>query len=79
MKLESFLNPENNKYQIQVIAPTFTYGTMYSLDSKYDFEINFDEYDTSSDWEFNVLIEGEIIATFNTLREIRNYIIELDS
>lgn len=74
MTLEDFLGPDNEKYKIQVIAPTFTYGTMYSLDSKYDFEIDFDEYDTVSDWEFNIVINGKIVETFATIEEVKRFI-----
>ena len=54
-----FLDPSNDDYQIQVIAPTHTYGVMHSIDSSYDFDIQFDEYDPEGLWEFNIIINGK--------------------
>lgn len=78
MNINDFLDASNKKYQIQVIAPTHTYGTMYSLDSKFDFEIDYDEYDTSDKWEFNIIVEGKTIATLNTTEEVKDYIEKSD-
>lgn len=51
---------------------------MYSLDSKFDFEIDYDEYDTSDKWEFNIIVEGKTIATLNTTEEVKDYIEKSD-
>lgn len=72
--LDDFLDKNNKKYQIQVIAPTTTYGTMCSFDSQFDFDIVFDEYDKVAEWEFNVVINGEIVASFSSIEETREHI-----
>jgi hypothetical protein len=76
MKLEKFLDSENKKYQLKVIAPTHTYGTVYGTNSKYDFEINFEEYDTHAEWEYFVEVNGEILSSFNNLHDACSYIEE---
>lgn len=74
MSIQKFLDPDNKNYQIQVIAPTHTYGMMKSLDSKYDFEIDYDEYDPEGLWAFNVIVNNEVIAAFNNLEDVREYL-----
>lgn len=74
MDSNKFLDPDNKDYQIQVIAPTHTYGNMNSLDSKFDFDIYDDEYDTEGLWEYNVVINGETLATFFDLEDVKDYI-----
>lgn len=76
MSIQKFLDPDNKNYQIQVIAPTHTYGMMNSLESKYDFEIDYDEYDSEGLWVFNVIVNNEVIATFNDLEDVREYLEE---
>lgn len=67
MDITKFLDKSNQKYQLKVIAPTHTYGTVYGLDSKYDFEVEYDEYDTISDWEYAVVVDRNILATFHNV------------
>lgn len=69
-----FLDPSNDDYQIQVIAPTHTYGVMHSIDSSYDFDIQFDEYDPEGLWEFNIIINGKIVKTFNHIDDVKQYL-----
>lgn len=78
MDIEKFLDYKNKKYQIKVIAPTHTYGTIYSLDSKYDFEIDYDEYDTEAEWEYIIEIDGSVIATFDNIENTKQFIASLD-
>ena len=47
MNLEFFSNPECEDYQVKVIAPTHTYGTVTDFNSEYTFEVEYDEYDMS--------------------------------
>ena len=47
MNLEFFSNPEYEDYQVKVIAPTHTYGTVTDFNSEYTFEVEYDEYDMS--------------------------------
>lgn len=74
MNLVEFLNPNNKKYQLKVIVPTHTYGTVYNLDSKYNFEVNFDEYDKNSDWEYYIEIDGEFITSFESIEDAQEFI-----
>ena len=76
MDINKFLDPDNKDYQIQVIAHTHTYGNMKSLDSKFDFDIYDDEYDTEGLWEYNIVVKDETIATFNQLEDVNEYIID---
>ncbi len=78
MNLDLFLDPEHENYQVEVIAPTHTYGTVYSFDSRYAFEVDSDEYDTIGEWEYLVVVNGETIASFNTLDETRRFIVNTD-
>ena len=74
MDIQMFLDPSNDDYQIQVIAPTHTYGVMHSFDSSYDFDIQFDEYDPEGLWEFNIIINGKIVKTFNHIDDVKQYL-----
>lgn len=74
MDIQMFLDPSNDDYQIQVIAPTHTYGVMHSFDSSYDFDIQFDEYDPEGLWEFNIIINGKIVKTFNHIDDVKKYL-----
>ena len=74
MDIQMFLDPSNDDYQIQVIAPTHTYGVMHSIDSSYDFDIQFDEYDPEGLWEFNIIINGKIVKTFNHIDDVKQYL-----
>ena len=74
MDSNKFLDPDNKDYQIRDTAPTHTYGIMKSLDSKFDFDIYDDEYDTEGLWEYNIVVKDEIIATFNQLEEVKEYL-----
>ena len=74
MDIQMFLDPSNDSYQIQVIAPTQTYGVMHSFDSSYDFDIQFDEYDPVGLWEFNIIINGKIVKTFNHIDDVKQYL-----
>jgi hypothetical protein len=47
---------------------------MCSFDSQFDFDIVFDEYDKVAEWEFNVVINGEIVASFSSIEETREHI-----
>ena len=76
MDMTEFLNQNNPNYQIKVIAPTHTYGVMNSLDSKYDFDINFDEYNPEGTWEYNIEVNGQTIATFFHLEDVKNYLVQ---
>ena len=77
MDSSKFLDLDNKDYKIQVVAPTYTYGTMKSLDSKFDFDIYDDEYDTEELWEYNIVVKDEIIATFNQLEEVQEYLSDM--
>lgn len=57
MDSNKFLDSDNTDYQIEVVPPTHTYGIMKSLDSKFDFYIYDDEYDTEGHWEYNVVLK----------------------
>ena len=74
MDIQMFLDPSNDNYQIQVIAPTHTYGVMHSFDSSYDFDIQFDEYDPEGLWEFNIIINGKTVKTFNHIDYVKKYL-----
>lgn len=78
MNTHQFFDPNNQDYQIQVIAPTHTYGIVNSLESRYDFEVTFDEYDPEGLWEYNIIIKGEIVETFNHLEEVEEYLMTIE-
>lgn len=44
---------------------------MNSLDSKFDFEIYDNDYDSEELWEYHVVVNDEIIATFNPLEKVK--------
>lgn len=78
MNLELFSNPEYEDYQVKVIAPTHTYGTVTDFDSDYAFEVDYDEYDLSGKWEYRVVVKDETLATFDNIEDAVSFIEETD-
>ncbi len=78
MNLELFTNPEYEEYQVKVIAPTHTYGTVTGFSSNYEFSVDYDEYDMSGKWEYLVVVDNETIANFNNLEDTIEFIENTD-
>lgn len=78
MNLEFFSNPEYKDYQVKVIAPTHTYGTVTDFNSAYAFEVDYDEYDLSGNWEYMVVVKDETLASFDNMEDVVDFIKKTD-